>query len=489
MSDFNNGYDNNNNYIDNYSNNNDNNSNNDTGSPYSYSYQGYSSNSQQNTNPYYSYYSSYSQNQNQNQDQSQNYDDLKTSSFYSERYEKPRKGKIREMILPLLIVALLSSVIGGAVVGAWFQFGAPALAEKNQSQSQSNPSDEQPLSDLQKVKQIEIVNSTESPATVIAEKVGPSIVGIKVTYLTQDFWFGAQQTSGSGSGIIIRSDGYILTNNHVIEDAMGSGNQIARGASIQVILPNQPDEYYDAKVVGRDEKTDIAVLKVDLSELPAAEIGNSDELKVGELAVAIGNPAGLEFMGSVTQGIISGLNREIQVDTGQTLKVIQTDAAINPGNSGGALVNAKGQVIGVNTVKISGSQYEGLGFAIPINTAMEIANSLISDGYVKGRPQLGVSIDTRFNEELAKQYNVPAGLLVADVSPLSAAYNAGIKSGDIIVEFNGVPVKTFSELETEKNKYKAGDTVMLKIYRFEGNDVTKGKYLNIEVTLGEDKGN
>lgn len=489
MSDFNNGYDNNNNYIDNYSNNNDNNSNNDTGSPYSYSYQGYSSNSQQNTNPYYSYYSSYSQNQNQNQDQSQNYDDLKTSSFYSERYEKPRKGKIREMILPLLIVALLSSVIGGAVVGAWFQFGAPALAEKNQSQSQSNPSDEQPLSDLQKVKQIEIVNSTESPATVIAEKVGPSIVGIKVTYLTQDFWFGTQQTSGSGSGIIIRSDGYILTNNHVIEDAMGSGNQIARGASIQVILPNQPDEYYDAKVVGRDEKTDIAVLKVDLSELPAAEIGNSDELKVGELAVAIGNPAGLEFMGSVTQGIISGLNREIQVDTGQTLKVIQTDAAINPGNSGGALVNAKGQVIGVNTVKMSGSQYEGLGFAIPINTAMEIANSLISDGYVKGRPQLGVSIDTRFNEELAKQYNVPAGLLVADVSPLSAAYNAGIKSGDIIVEFNGVPVKTFSELETEKNKYKAGDTVMLKIYRFEGNDVTKGKYLNIEVTLGEDKGN
>jgi len=463
MSEFNNGYDNNN----------------------SYSYQGYTSNSdnQGNNNSYYGYgyYGSYSHNR--------NYDDLKTSSFYSERYEKPRKGKIREMIIPLLIVALISSVIGGALVGAWFQFGAPALAEKNQSQSQSNPSDEQPLSDLQKVKQIEIVNSTESPATVIAEKVGPSIVGIKVTYLTQDFWFGAQQTSGSGSGIIIRSDGYILTNNHVIEDAMGSGNQIARGASIQVILPNQPDEYYDAKVVGRDEKTDIAVLKIDLSELPAAEIGNSDELKVGELAVAIGNPAGLEFMGSVTQGIISGLNRQIQVGSGQTLKVIQTDAAINPGNSGGALVNAKGQVIGVNTVKISGSNYEGLGFAIPINTAMEIANSLISDGYVKGRPQLGVSIDTRFNEELAKQYNVPAGLLVADVSPLSAAYNAGIKSGDIIVEFNGVPVKTFSELETEKNKYKAGDTVMLKIYRFEGNDVTKGKYLNIEVTLGEDKGN
>ncbi|WP_252891160.1 S1C family serine protease [Thermoclostridium stercorarium] len=210
------------------------------------------------------------------------------------------------------------------------------------------------------------------------------------------------------------------------------------------------------------------------------------------MAIAIGNPAGLEFMGSVTQGIISGLNREIQVGNGKTLKVIQTDAAINPGNSGGALVNSKGQVIGVNTVKISGSEYEGLGFAIPINTAMEIANSLISDGYVKGRPQLGVSIDTRFTEELAKSYNVPVGLLVADVSPLSAAYNAGIKAGDIIVEFNGVPVKTFSELENEKNKYKAGDTVTLRIYRIKNTNARgqyDGEYLDIQVTLGEDKGN
>jgi len=455
MSEFNNGYENNN----------------------SYSYQDYTSNNQQNTNSYYGYgyYGSYNQNH--------NYDDLKTSSFYSERYEKPRKGKIREMIVPLLIVALISSVIGGALVGAWFQFGAPALAEKN-----NQASDGRAQAGLQQVKQIEIVNNIESPATAIAEKVGPSIVGIKVNYVVQDFWFGVQQSSGSGSGIIIRSDGYILTNNHVIESAMSSGNKIAKNASIQVILPNQPDQFYDAKVIGRDEKTDIAVLKIDLSELPAAEIGNSDELKVGELAVAIGNPAGLEFMGSVTQGIISGLNRQIQVGTGQTLKVIQTDAAINPGNSGGALVNAKGQVIGVNTIKISGSNYEGLGFAIPINTAMEIANSLISDGYVKGRPYLGVKIDTRYNEEMAEMYKVPAGVLVSDVLPLSAAYNAGIKQGDIIVEFNGVPVKNINELEAEKNKYKAGDTVKLKIYRIDSTDYTRGTYIDVELTLGEEKG-
>jgi len=455
MSEFNNGYENNN----------------------SYSYQDYTSNNQQNTNSYYGYgyYGSYNQNH--------NYDDLKTSSFYSERYEKPRKGKIREMVVPLLIVALISSVIGGALVGAWFQFGAPALAEKN-----NQASDGRAQAGLQQVKQIEIVNNIESPATAIAEKVGPSIVGIKVNYVVQDFWFGVQQSSGSGSGIIIRSDGYILTNNHVIESAMSSGNKIAKNASIQVILPNQPDQFYDAKVIGRDEKTDIAVLKIDLSELPAAEIGNSDELKVGELAVAIGNPAGLEFMGSVTQGIISGLNRQIQVGTGQTLKVIQTDAAINPGNSGGALVNAKGQVIGVNTIKISGSNYEGLGFAIPINTAMEIANSLISDGYVKGRPYLGVKIDTRYNEEMAEMYKVPAGVLVSDVLPLSAAYNAGIKQGDIIVEFNGVPVKNINELEAEKNKYKAGDTVKLKIYRIDSTDYTRGTYIDVELTLGEEKG-
>jgi len=455
MSEFNNGYENNN----------------------SYSYQDYTSNNQQNTNSYYGYgyYGSYNQNH--------NYDDLKTSSFYSERYEKPRKGKIREMVVPLLIVALISSVIGGALVGAWFQFGAPALAEKN-----NQASDGRAQAGLQQVKQIEIVNNIESPATAIAEKVGPSIVGIKVNYVVQDFWFGVQQSSGSGSGIIIRSDGYILTNNHVIESAMSSGNKIAKNASIQVILPNQPDQFYDAKVIGRDEKTDIAVLKIDLSELPAAEIGNSDELKVGELAVAIGNPAGLEFMGSVTQGIISGLNRQIQVGTGQPLKVIQTDAAINPGNSGGALVNAKGQVIGVNTIKISGSNYEGLGFAIPINTAMEIANSLISDGYVKGRPYLGVKIDTRYNEEMAEMYKVPAGVLVSDVLPLSAAYNAGIKQGDIIVEFNGVPVKNINELEAEKNKYKAGDTVKLKIYRIDSTDYTRGTYIDVELTLGEEKG-
>lgn len=440
-------------------------------------YQNNSSNNElrnANTNPYYSYY-------NYNDQKWNNYDDLKTSHFYSERYEKPHKGKIREMLVPLLIVALLSSVIGGAVVGTWFQFGVPAITK--------NMVDSTGISNTgaQQVKQIEIVNSVESPATAIAEKVSPSIVGIKVDFTYYNSWFGSYKSSGSGSGIIIRSDGYILTNNHVIEDAMGSENKLRDGSSIKVILPNQQDEYYEATVIGRDEKSDIAVLKIDLTDLPAVEIGDSDTLKVGELAVAIGNPGGLEFMGSVTSGIISGLNRKIQVSETQSLKVIQTDAAINPGNSGGALVNARGQVIGVNTVKISSTGYEGLGFAIPINEAMEIAESLIENGYVKGRPSLGVYIDTRYTEEYAKSINAPVGILVKDVKPLSGAYNAGIKAGDVIVEINGVPIKSFNELENEKNKHKAGEVVTLKVYRVTGKDVTKGDYLTFEVTLSEDK--
>ena len=331
-------------------------------------WRGYYNGQRKAQDPYYSYYSAHKQNE---------YDDLKTSSFYSEHYQKPHKGKIKEMIIPLIIVALLSSVIGGALVGAWFQFGAPALAGDTGNKAIESTIESQP------VKQIEIVDRTDFPVTAIAEKVSPTIVGIQVNYRMQDFWFGTQMGSGSGSGIIIRSDGYILTNNHVIDSAAGSGNTIAQGASIKVILPYQKDHSYEAKIIGRDEKTDLAILKIDLSDLPAADLGDSDELKVGELAVAIGNPAGIELMGTVTSGIISGLNREVQISQNHKLKVIQTDAAINPGNSGGALVNSRGEVIGVNTLKISGisGEYEGLGFAIPINTAKEIMDDLIDEGY------------------------------------------------------------------------------------------------------------
>ena len=355
-------------------------------------------------------------------------------------------------------------MITGGLVASYFTFVSPSI---NQPEARNGSSGDNIVPENTDVKRVEIVNTTETPVVAVAEKASPSIVGIAVKYAYSDIWFGQHEGNGQGSGIIYRSDGYIITNNHVIEAAMDgdSKNKISKGSSIKVILPNHVDEPYDAVVIGRDAKTDIAVLKIDLTDLPAADFGDSDKLKVGELAVAIGNPAGLEFMGSVTVGYISGLNRSITFDDGKSMKLIQTDAAINPGNSGGALLNASGQVIGVNSAKIYSGGYEGIGFAIPSNIAREVADSLIESGYVKGRPQIGVTIDLRFSEEIAKMNGVPYGVLVLDVSPLSAAFRAGIRPGDIITKFNGASVTSFYELEAEKNKFKAGDTVEIELYR------------------------
>lgn len=424
-----------------------------------------------------------------NQQDSYNYEDLKTSSFYNEGYKKPRKGRLKGLLVPMIIVALISSMLTGALVTSYFTFVSPS-ENRTETQLQSSSGSSVPAEGAS-IKQVEIVNTAESPVVAIAEKAGPSIVGIDVKYTYSDMWFGQYPANSQGSGIIYRSDGYIITNNHVIESAMAgnSKTKIANGASIRVILPNHnEDETYNAIVIGRDSKTDLAVLKIDATDLPAAEFGDSDSLKVGELAVAIGNPAGLEFMGSVTVGYISGLNRTLTFDDGRTMKLIQTDAAINPGNSGGALLNSKGQVIGVNSAKITMSGYEGLGFAIPSNVAKEVADSLIESGYVKGRPQIGVTINTSFTEETAKRYGVPAGALVLQVSPLSAAYRAGIRANDIITKFNGTRVTSYDELEEAKNKCKAGDTVEIEVYRMpEKGKPSEGAYKTLTITLDEDQ--
>ncbi len=416
------------------------------------------------------------------------FDELKTSSFYNESYKKPGKGRLKEIIAPMIIVALISSLLSGGVVAAFFTLGNTRYGR---TPGISGTSNNPVVTETGTIRQVEIINESESPVVAIAQKVGPSVVGIQVSYTYDDMFFGTQTAGGSGSGIIYSSDGYIITNNHVIESALiTKSNDLLSGASIEVILPDQEETPYKATVIGRDSKTDIAVLKIDATNLPAVEFGDSDQLKVGELAVAIGNPAGLEFMGSVTGGYISGLNRKIVFEDGKSMKLIQTDAAINPGNSGGALVNSKGQVIGINSSKIGGSGYEGLGFAIPSNIAKETADSLINDGYVKGRPQLGVGINTNFNNAIADENGVPHGVLVREVTPLSAAYRAGIKVGDILTKFNGTPIESYEELEEEKNKFKAGDVVEIELYRMpERGDPKDGKYITVTVTLGEDKGN
>ncbi len=407
------------------------------------------------------------------------YEDLKTAPFYNEHYKKPGKGRMKGLLAPLIVVGLLCSILGGAITGAGFLFFAPASRQVSTGQTTT-------IGDAT-VRKIEIVDKTSSPVTAIAEKAGPSVVGINVEFTYNDSFFGTQDGGGQGSGIIISSDGYILTNNHVVEAASSTGTANSHATSkgkITVILPNQKDKPYLATIVGMDAKSDIAIIKIDAANLTAAEIGDSDALKVGEMAVAIGNPAGLEYMGSVTAGIISGLNREVDTGDGKMIRLIQTDAAISPGNSGGALLNSKGQVVGVNSSKIGGTSYEGLGFAIPIKDAMLIANTLMKDGFVT-RPQIGVSIDNTYTPDVAKTNKTPEGVLVGEVMPLSSADKGGVKAGDIITKFNEVRVNSFDELEVQKNLHKPSDKVTLEVFRVpSGGTADKGEYLTLNLVLG-----
>lgn len=301
--------------------------------------------------------------------------------------------------------------------------------------------------------QEETADSSSGVLTIpeIAEKVGPSVVTIQVTSSTTS-WYGYNfEQDGVGSGIIWSEDGYIITNAHVVE-----------GTSKVTVILNTGDEY-EGTIIGSDTTTDLAVIKIDASGLPAATFGKSSDLVVGELAVAIGNPLGIEFAGSVTAGVISALDRYLEVDDTQ-YKLIQTDAAINPGNSGGALINQYGQVIGINTVKISASGYEGMCFAIPIDVAMPILEDLRANGYVTGRPQIGIG--TRdITEAMSRRYNYPVGVYIGSIAEFSAAEKAGLQIGDVIVKADGQQVTTTDELNEIKNQHKPGDTLTLEVVR------------------------
>lgn len=300
----------------------------------------------------------------------------------------------------------------------------------------------------------------------IAKRVGPAVVGVNSKI--QSFGLFSQGMSeGSGSGIIISSDGTIVTNNHVID----------RATSVTVVLNTGKE--YPATLVGTDPRSDLAVIKIDARDLPYAILGDSSLLEVGEPAIAIGNPLGQEFAGSVTVGVISALNRTVVIEQ-KKLNLIQTDAAINPGNSGGALVNQYGEVIGINTVKVAISGVEGLGFAIPVSEAKPIVEDLVNFKYVKGRPLIGLSVRYLSPEE-ADYYNVSAsGLFVLEVAPYSGAENAGIKRGDVVQKCNGKEVKSADELNKIRDEHKAGDTLTLEIDR-------GGEKKTIEVILTEDK--
>ena len=334
--------------------------------------------------------------------------------------------------------------------------------EKNQIEQQTAPVSNTNLISLE---------DYSNTGIYAANKVLPSIVGITVEYTINSPYYGmSMQSTGSatGSGVIISEDGYILTNNHVVNTSSNSMfYQISDANKVTVKLYNDNTEY-EAKIIGKDETTDLAVIKIDKTGLPAAELGDSSSIKVGEFCMAIGNPLGME--NTVTAGIISASNRTITSD-GKTLTVIQTDAAINSGNSGGALINSKGQVIGINTIKLSGSGVEGIGFAIPINSTVDIYKQLISDGKVK-RPYIGIS-GRDIDSKTAEQYKLVEGIYVLSVEQYSAAEKAGLKQYDIITEVDGKKITTMDELNEFKNTHKIGDNLQLKIYRDKNTQIFK----------------
>ena len=311
----------------------------------------------------------------------------------------------------------------------------------------------------------------------VANKVLPSIVGISIDYTVNSMFGQSSTAKASGSGIIISEDGYILTNNHVINNSSSNSNsyyQITEANNLKVTLYNDDTEY-DAKVIGSDSQTDLAVIKIEKTGLTAAELGDSSAVQVGEFAMAVGNPLGLQS--SISCGIVSAKDREVtDTDTKTTYHVIQTDAAINSGNSGGALVNADGKVIGINTLKLSGTGVEGIGFAIPINSTIDVYKELISKGKIS-RPFIGITgID--LDEATAKKNNLVEGIYVKSIENFSAAEKAGVKVGDVITEADGSLVKNMDELNTIKNKHSVGDKLKIKVNR-------DGKEKELTLTLQE----
>ncbi len=276
--------------------------------------------------------------------------------------------------------------------------------------------------------------------------------------------------SSSGTGVILSEDGYIVTNAHVIEDAV----------SIQILLTDERS--FEATLVGSDAISDLAVLYIDADQLTAAEFGDSSALRVGDSVVAIGDPLGIELRGTMTNGIISAINRDV-VSNGRTLTLIQTNAALNSGNSGGPLINCYGQVIGINTMKISSfsdnASVEGLGFAIPSATVKEIVDQLMAQGYVSGRPTLGITGES-ISSFYQHYYRMPAGLYINSVDSSSSAAKAGIEAGDILISIDDVRISSQEDLNTALYAYEVGDAVTVIIYR-------SGRQYSVILNLTESK--
>lgn len=391
-----------------------------------------------------------------------------------ESQQKKKTKKTKKYVSFAIIALVLNVVMISGIFATGYIAGNSGLLSGIVASAESSAEEKKHNEEISKIlEERKDDNRTELTTAEVAKLVGPAVVGVVSEVEVQNYFWGTNGVSqSSGSGIIFLKEGntyYIMTNNHVISGANKVSIQIA-GAS----------ETVEGQLVGADENTDLAVIKItSKDDLTVAKLGDSNSLQVGERAIAIGNPLGMEFFGTTTQGIISAVNRSVKVSENLTMNYIQTDAAINSGNSGGALVNAYGEVIGVNSAKISDSSVEGMGFAIPISEAKVVVEDLVKYGYVKGRPVIGITtVDV--TASIAKRYGWPEGVWVNSVVSGSGAEEAGLKRGDIITSANGKDITSVNELNEIKNKMKPGDKLKLKVYRENSNTI------DITVTLSED---
>lgn len=316
---------------------------------------------------------------------------------------------------------------------------------------------------------ISVDENASGIAEAVYQKAGESVVGIRTTTSVISFFGGSQEATGSGSGVVYSQDGYIITNYHVIKDAVRSSN----ASKIEVFIGSADTKSYEASVVGYNISSDLAVIKINAKNLSAVEFADSSKLKTGQPAVIIGAPGGLEFMGSVTYGIISGLNRV--VSSSSSVALIQTDAAINPGNSGGALLDSTGKLIGINSSKIVAEEYEGMGFAIPSNKVAEVVKKIISKEN-SPEPYVGITISEKYTAQILKYYGYPAGAVVLSVYEGSPAAQAGIKRGDIITEFDGKEITEYNLFNDYLKDCDPGQTVGMKVYR-------SGRTYDVSITV------
>lgn len=390
--------------------------------------------------------------------------------------QKPKKAKKGHSTWVVIISSLLAAIIGatsgvlgmGSILGiSWLFSGDDTTPTTSEGVSEIFNNNKDNVT-------IKVDENASSIAEAVAKKCTDSVVGIRTTTSVSGFFGGTQEQSGDGSGVVYTSDGYIITNYHVIADAVSGQN-----SKIDVFIGTDGSKSYPATVVGYNISCDLAVIKINVKGLTPMEIGNSDDLSIGQYVVTIGAPGGLEFIGSVTYGIISGLDRTVSTNTG--LKLIQTDAAINPGNSGGALLDSNGKLIGINSSKIASVEYEGMGFAIPVNTVKEKCDKIIArEG--TAQPYFGVSISSTYTSEVLELYGYPTGAVVSSVADGSPADKAGIVRGDIITEFNGTKIKEYTEFGEFLLDCKPNDTVKITIYR-------SGKYYTVNVKLASDSSN